>query len=94
MQQKLRNTARLYNAIVFGIYVPLFLMMEFFIIGSRKHYSVDLCIALYVTPMVYYLSYKIYNDPVFETPHTYFKLPSSPEGGKEQFGVLVEIDKN
>ena len=33
------------------------------IIAARKHYTVDVIIALYVTPMFYYASYYIFPDP-------------------------------
>ena len=48
--------------ISFCILFPMFITMCIFIIGARKHYTVDIIVAIYVTPMVYYTSYYFMKD--------------------------------
>ena len=57
-----------YLIILYGVYWPLLVLQIVFIIASRKHYTVDIVVALYTTPFLWNLSWKLLSD--FETEVT------------------------
>lgn len=56
----------LYPKIVYWVFISLtscsYILMMLLIIASRKHYTVDVFIALYTTPLVYHASYLVFPD--------------------------------
>jgi len=72
------------RVIIYGLYWPLLVVQSVFIIGSRKHYTVDVVVALFTTPFLWKLSFSI--------------LPEM-KGKREGIGVLpsmrmIKMDKN
>ena len=53
---------KLYQAIFYLILLPSEILMIIMIIAARKHYTVDVIVAVYTTPMVYYTSYYFLSD--------------------------------
>lgn len=54
-----------YYLIMYAMYFPLILMQVLLIISARKHYTVDIVVALYVTPLLYFVSFYIKPDVTF-----------------------------
>jgi len=52
-----------YKIILYMIYWPLLVINVCLIIAARKHYTVDVVIALYTTPLVYHFSLYCIPDP-------------------------------
>ena len=51
-----------YRFMMYCVYWPLLLLLCGLIISARKHYTIDVVVALYVTPLVYYASYWLRSD--------------------------------
>ena len=65
---KLYISWKKYLIVIYGIYWPLLFLQVLFIIASRKHYTVDIVVAMYTTPFLWNLSFKLIKD--FETEIT------------------------
>lgn len=52
----------LYYLIVYGIYGVVLIAIVLLIIAARKHYTIDVFMALYVTPMVFHATFAIMSD--------------------------------
>ena len=53
----------MHKILFYGVLLPVFLSLPPLIIAARKHYLVDIVVALYVTPMFYHVSYYIFPEP-------------------------------
>ena len=69
-----------YLIILYGIYWPLLVLQILFIIASRKHYTVDIIVALYTTPFLWNLSWRLLSDCETEVTLLYKSLCIDKKG--------------
>ena len=75
---------RLYLVMFYCILLPALILQLILIIAARKHYTVDVVVACYTTPLVYYASYYFKTD-----------LPDINDinENEERFSLKQELEK-
>jgi len=68
-----------YYLIMYGIYWPSMIILGFFIIAARKHYTVDVVVAFYIAPLLYHASFSIISDGTPTSPTTSTSSSSSTQ---------------
>ena len=53
---------KFYLGLMYGFYWPLICLLAILIIAARKHYTVDVIVALYITPLVFHASFTLMKD--------------------------------
>lgn len=49
--------------IVYGFWLPIVIMMAYVIISAQNHYTVDIIVAWYTIPLLYYFIWNMFPDP-------------------------------
>ena len=58
------NTRTVHALLMYALFWPLLIALVLLILANRNHYTVDILIALYTTPMVFYTSFKFVPDSI------------------------------
>ena len=57
-----RCCRKFYLFAMYAFFLPLMCLLVLFVIAARKHYTVDVVVALYTTPLVFYASFYFIKD--------------------------------
>ena len=84
---------RLYYFIIYGFFLPLVCVILFLIIAARKHYTIDVLLGIYITPMVHHWSYSLLDDdPLKAFPKCCFENNGRNISNSKEERSLSETD--
>ena len=72
------------------VFFPIIAIMAILIIAARKHYTVDIVVALYTTPLLYYASYYFMDDLEINDINDSIPNPKNSDNVERQH-LLVNI---